>query len=298
MNKIPITILTGYLGSGKTTILRHIMKNTDRKIGVLVNEIGEIDVDGALIEKNTEEIIKFSDKCMCCAIRGDIVDSINNLIKNFSPSAIIIETSGQAHPVPVALAINEDPLAETCYLDAIICIVDAVNIFDIVEKDHTLMDQLVSSDFVILTKTDLVDSDQKEKVISWLKRMKPATPIIESHNGEVDFSIISEQEASHEFATSALLDEHDHHHLDSVSVKIDGQIKKKKFTKFLDSLDTNIYRAKGFINTDHGIYVFHKVGQRWELEPIEESPYPENVFVFIGTELEDLNLESKVSKLI
>ena len=129
--KIPVTVITGYLGSGKTTLLNHILtKQNKRKVAVIVNEFGEVGVDGQLIEQDgDEQLIEFNNGCLCCTVRGDLIETIGKLRQRGGElDAIMIETTGLADPAPVASTffVSEEVRADT-RLDAFITVVDAVN---------------------------------------------------------------------------------------------------------------------------------------------------------------------------
>lgn len=192
--KIPITILTGFLGSGKTTLLNHILKgNHGLKIAVVENEFGETAIDGALIKTDsTEEIIEVSNGCMCCVVRKDWMDAIENLLNSGKQiDAIIIEASGASEPLPIAQSFLMNDMNGRVQLDSIICLIDSLNYEQIFSENVDIaLQQLEYADFVILNKMDLVDAEKKDFLITAIRRVNAYAGIIEAKNANVDLSLL------------------------------------------------------------------------------------------------------------
>lgn len=190
--KTPVTIVTGFLGAGKTTLVNYILKEqTQWKICVVENEFGEVAIDGDLVEENMasrEDIITMDNGCVCCSVRGDLVRTFATLVtrrKEFD--AIIIETTGLADPSPIVFTFNSNALIQDNYrIDSVVCLVDAkhVNIhLDDVKPDGSINEaehQIAFSDRIILNKLDLVTADELEDIEERIKSMNAFAKIIKT----------------------------------------------------------------------------------------------------------------------
>ena len=190
--KTPVTIITGFLGSGKTTLVNYILKEqTDWKICVVENEFGEVAIDNALVEENLaakEDIITMDNGCVCCSIRGDLVRTFGMLVsrrKEFQ--SIIIETTGMADPGPVAFTFSSNALiADNFRIDSVVCLVDAKHIdihLDDVKPDGDINEaehQVAFADRILLNKTDLVTKDELAAVKDRIKSINGFATIVET----------------------------------------------------------------------------------------------------------------------
>jgi G3E family GTPase len=222
-DKIPVTVLTGYLGAGKTTLLNRIL-STDhgRKYAVIVNEFGEIGIDNDLIVDSDEEIYEMNNGCVCCTVRGDLIRVLQGLMKRKGRfDAIIVETTGLADPAPVAQTFfMDDEVRAKTRLDAVVALVDAKHVTARLDDSSEAEDQIAFADVILLNKIDLVDSDEKSRLHKVLTRINPHAIIYETLKAEIsldkilgrgafDLSRILEDDPS--FLNDPSEDHHHHH---------------------------------------------------------------------------------------
>lgn len=177
-DRIPVTVVTGYLGAGKTTLVNTILAGlSGRKYAVIVNEFGDIGIDGDLIEAGREELIELSSGCICCVIRGDLVRTLRQLISDRPEiEGIIIETTGLANPSPVIQTMVVDQvIGAQCRLDSVVAVVDAANILDQLAAHSDAADQIAFSDFVLLNKI----SDRRTPLADIEARVREINPFAE-----------------------------------------------------------------------------------------------------------------------
>jgi G3E family GTPase len=193
---IPVAILTGFLGAGKTTLLNFLLKDPFlADAAVIINEFGEVGIDHLLVERADENVIEMASGCLCCTIRGDLIDTIHDLlarraqgkIKRFD--RIIIETTGLADPAPVLHAVMSEPgLLAACRLEGVITVVDAFNGMAALDAHSEAVKQVAVADRIVLTKVDLLSGRDGEDtlfaIIARLRKLNPAARLLTTHRNE------------------------------------------------------------------------------------------------------------------
>jgi G3E family GTPase len=224
--KIPVTVLTGYLGAGKTTLLNRILsENHGKKYAVIVNEFGEIGIDNDLIIGADEEVFEMNNGCVCCTVRGDLVRILDGLMKRKGKfDAIIVETTGLADPAPVAQTffVDED-VQKNARLDAVVTVADAKWLSDRLKDAPEAKNQIAFADVIVLNKTDLVSSGELAEVEARIRGINPYAKLHRTERCKVALADVLERGA---FDLDRILDlepdfleageehdhDHDHHH--------------------------------------------------------------------------------------
>jgi G3E family GTPase len=224
-DKIPVTVLTGYLGAGKTTLLNRILSEPHgKKYAVIVNEFGEIGIDNDLIVNADEEVFEMNNGCICCTVRGDLIRIIEGLMRRKGKfDAIIVETTGLADPAPVAQTFFVDEeVGKKTRLDAVVTVADAKWLKDRLKDAPEAKNQIAFADVILVNKTDLVDEADLQEVEARIRGINPYAKLHRTQRSQIALDEVLDRKA---FDLDRILDiepdflhgeghDHDHHHHD------------------------------------------------------------------------------------
>lgn len=284
---IPVTVIGGFLGAGKTTLVNHILSGDHGlKVAVLVNDFGAINIDAALITSTEGGLYSLSNGCVCCGLNQGFVEQLEELLANRTDiDHIVIEASGVADPARIMDTVRYARFAARLRADAIVVVVDAAGFDDAIAAAPGLAEaQIGSADLLVLNKTDLVD---REKLDVWHARWTfPDTRIVETTSSRVPFDILFAGQVLPSGIASTFSAEPVHEPAVSAIWRREGAVDLRCLQKALTGLPTAIYRAKGFLRANDGRrFAVHLVGTRLSFEPVANAPEGldvDNILVLIG----------------
>ena len=292
----PLYVVSGFLGSGKTTFIKNFIEFQSQKYlftAVIQNELGEIGLDGAMLSGESK-VLEMDEGCVCCTLAGNLRKGIKSILEDFSPDCIVLETTGAANPQNLVDEVGD--LDDLIRFDSVTTIVDCDNLEESLEKYSIVSEQIKAADVVILNKLDIVSEEKRDKAEKLISEINKRALVVHAVNGVINPSIVYDSE---ERTTRFSLKGGNHHnHMDdgieTVSIRLHESLDRARFCEMIDSLGDNVFRIKGIVDFDdsENSEIFQYVCGRYDFSPSDIATQSERYLVFIGKKLNEKGLGS------
>jgi len=288
MNKLPITLIAGFLGSGKTTFLqKHINENKNKNILYLINDFSANDVDGIFLKKNEinlRTILGGSIFCNCLITEfTETLNSILNLKNHFEE--IIIETSGITNPLSANKMLKESQLNEQFFIKRIISIVDSTNFLKLEKSLSNIHNQIIAADIIIINKIDLIYDNKINEIQKKVKSINPNADILFSEFCKIDFNSLKNYNIKKQLEFSTKKSEK----YSRLSFKSKKNLNYEKLKGFVSNKKELIFRVKGFVNINDAPHSINYSGSGWLIKKITKNVNPSLEFIFLNKNKERIN---------
>jgi G3E family GTPase len=290
---MPVIVITGFLGSGKTTLINHLLAGTRLgRVAALVNDFGSINIDAALVSSVADEVVQLTNGCVCCSINGDLYAAVERVLALEVPvDRLVVETTGLADPLPVGLTFIQTDLRSRTSLDAIVTVVDCSNFaLDLFDSGPAFA-QVVYGDIIILNKADLADPAEIDTLERRIKILKPRARMLRARYGEVPIEALLDPQLGESLEASApaqVSETHHNHGFRSEAFRFEEPLSAERFQAWLDAgMPAGIFRAKGLIRFDHSddTFLFQLSGPRAAFDRCD-TPTTCSELVFVGQGLD------------
>lgn len=288
IQKIPTTVIMGFLGSGKTTIILGLVEylaKQKKKVVYIKNEVGQADLDTKLMKGKVTQTKELLNGCICCTLVGPLLSVIDELIQKYQPDRFIIESAGTADPASMALAVSSHP---RLIRDGVIVVVDVVNFEGYEDLNPVARRQAEFTDLIVFNKVELTDQQRKIAVVGYVRELNEKSPIVEAPKGILDPRLAFGLDQQFDLDQLKI---HQHQHkndqIDALFLTVKQPLQMAKFQHFLDKLPKNAIRIKGIVFFENDQKkIINGIAQRFDYSPVSDLLNPKQTeLIMIGYQL-------------
>ncbi len=274
---VPTTVFTGFLGSGKTTIISHLilaLRAKNVNVVYIKNEIGEADLDAKLMRGENIVSREILNGCICCTLVGPFSSAVEEIVNTYAPDRLIIESAGTADPASMALMVSDHPLLER---DGVISIIDVLNFEGYQDLSPVAKRQAQMTDLIVLNKVELTELEQRRRVVGYIRELNERSPIVEAPEGKLNLDLVfgisvQDIEMLHNQNSTSAHEHLEDDQIEAITFRSDEIFAKEKLLAALESLPKSVFRIKGIVNFPSGPEIVNIIFNR-----VTFSPLPENI---------------------
>ena len=280
--KVPALVVSGFLGSGKTTLIRHLLDEAVRegvRVALVSNELGALGIDRALLGEGGDAYVEIEGGCVCCELSDDLLVTLQDLWEKVRPDRVVIETSGVALPFDTQLNFWREPVCQWVGDDMAVVVANAEQLAEGRDLEGTFEDQVTSADLIVLNKTDLVDADQLTRAEGRLREIEPEAPIVRTCQGDVPAGVLFPPDmlagtrVGDRLGARPAARPHSHENFETEVWSVPQGLDEAQLRERLSQ--PGLLRAKGFVRLGSGVQLVQVVGRRIEIHPSDSAVDPQ-----------------------
>lgn len=306
-----LIVLSGFLGSGKTSFLQHFIEyqvQRNRFVAIIQNEIGEIGLDGKLLDHDYA-VTEIDEGCVCCTLVGQLKNAIHQILSSFHPDYIVLETTGLANPYNLLDELSE--VDELVRFDSITTIVDGLNVREILKDYEVAREQIKAADILLINKKDLLTEKRLNEIYDLLKEINPTAPLLSTTQGDINPALIYDidqiadigkkyKKDIQEEKTNSIHKSHEHDGLLSCKLSFTQPLNKETFIEAIESLPPTVFRMKGVVDFDdtQKAMLIQYVAGRYELSEFKNPNLSDRFLILIGQGIQEESIASDFKKRV
>ncbi len=294
---VPTTVFTGFLGSGKTTIISHLilaLRAKNVNVVYIKNEIGESDLDAKLMRGENIVSKEILNGCICCTLVGPFTVAVEEIVNTYAPDRLIIESAGTADPASMALMVSDHPLLVR---DGVISIIDVLNFEGYQDLSPVAKRQAQMTDLIVLNKVELTELEQRRRVVGYVRELNEQSPIVEAPEGKLNPDLVfglavKDLELLADHQSEAAHQHLDDDNIEGITFAVEGVFEKEALVKAFEALPKSVFRIKGTVHFSSGPEIVNAIFNRVTFAPLPAGlAAPQTELICIGYKISAIQEE-------